>query len=231
MKTNKPSDLTLHEIMSLLDRTRPEGERVDEALPCSEHAIRVMSRILQEQGLTVVDADGLQHVVREAFLDGWCKISKYLEVYGGSALAQKVTGLSTRLERVEATLSTLTSNSSGKLTGEAAREATSITDESIDKPQGEVVVTVTETLQPPVVELTDTLTAHPLPEPSAKLPLKRVAALSRRAKKLSAQGVSRKEIARRFNAEGIPTRSGIGKWHGSTVKHMIESMGGLKRNE
>jgi hypothetical protein len=83
MKTNKPSDLTLHEIMSLLDRTRPEGERVDEALPCSEHAIRVMSRILQEQGLTVVDADGLQHVVREAFLDGWCKISKYLEVYGG----------------------------------------------------------------------------------------------------------------------------------------------------
>lgn len=130
MKTNKPSDLTLHEIMSLLDRTRPEGERVDEALPCSEHAIRVMSRILQEQGLTVVDADGLQHVVREAFLDGWCKISKYLEVYGGSALAQKVTGLSTRLERVEATLSTLTSNSSGKLTGEATREATSITDES-----------------------------------------------------------------------------------------------------
>ena len=72
MKTNKLSDLTLHEIMSLLDRTRPEGERVDEALPCSEHAIRVMSRILQEQGLTVVDADGLQHVIREVFPEGDC---------------------------------------------------------------------------------------------------------------------------------------------------------------
>jgi hypothetical protein len=205
MKTNKPSDLTLHEIMSLLDRTRPEGERVDETLPRSEHAIRVMSRILQEQGLTVIDADGLQHVVREAFLDGWCKISKYLEVYGGSALAQKVTGLSTRLERVEATLSTLTSNSSGKLTGEAAREATSITDESTDKPIGEVAVALSET--------------------PAKLPLKRVAALIRQAKNLSAKGVSWKEIARQWNDEGIPTRSGIGKWHGSTVKHMVEKQG------
>jgi hypothetical protein len=202
MKTNKPSDLTLHEIMSLLDRTRPEGERVDETLPRSEHAIRVMSRILQEQGLTVIDADGLQHVVREAFLDGWCKISKYLEVYGGSALAQKVTGLSTRLERVEATLSTLTSNSSGKLTGEAAREATSITDESTDKSTGEVAVALSET--------------------PAGLPPKRVAALIRKAKNLSTQGVSWKEIARRFNAEGVPTLSGTGQWHGSTVKYMIE---------
>jgi hypothetical protein len=219
MKTNKPSDLTLHEIMSLLDRTRPEGEQVDEALPCSEHAIRVMSRILQEQGLTVVDADGLQHVVREAFLDGWGKISKYLEVSGGSALAQKVTGLSTRLERVEATLSTLTSNSSGKLTGEAASEATSIT---------EVVVALSETPPPPVVELTDTLTAQPLPEPPAGLPPKRVAALIRKAKRLFTQGVSWKEIARRFNAEGIPTLSGIGQWHGSTVRHMIEKHGRVK---
>jgi hypothetical protein len=201
MKTNKPSDLTLHEIMSLLDRTRLEDERVDETLPRSEHAIRVMSRILQEQGLTVVDADGLQHVVREAFLDGWCKISKYLEVSGGSALAQKVTGLSTRLERVEATLSTLTSNSSGKLTGEAAREAISITDESTDKPTGEVAVAPSET--------------------PAGLPPKRVAALIRQAKNLSAQGVSWKAIARQWNDEGIPTRSGIGKWHGSTVAKLV----------
>jgi hypothetical protein len=215
MKTNKPSDLTLHEIMSLLDRTRPEGEQVDEALPCSEHAIRVMSRILQEQGLTVVDADGLQHVVREAFLDGWCKISKYLEVYGGSALAQKVTGLSTRLERVEATLSTLTSNSSGKLTGEAASEA--INAQTVEP---EEAVALSETPSPPVAELTATT----LPEHPARLPPKRVAALSRRAKKLSAQGVSWKEIARRFNAEGVPTLSGIGQWYGSTVAK-------LSRNE
>jgi hypothetical protein len=220
MKTNKPSDLTLHEIISLLDRARPEGERVDEALPCSEHAIRVMSRILQEQGLTVVDADGLQHVVREAFLDGWCKISKYLEVYGGSALAQKVTGLSTRLERVEATLSTLTGESTDKSTGEAVSEA--INAQTVEP---EEAVALSETPSPPVALSTDTLTETPAPQTPAKLPLKRVAALSRRAKKLSAQGVSQKEIARRFNAEGIPTLSGIGQWHGSTVKHMIEKHG------
>ncbi len=223
MKTNKPSDLALHEIMSLLDRTRLEGERVDEALPCSEHAIGVMSRILQEQGLTVVDADGLQHVVREAFLDGWCKISKYLEVSGGSALAQKVTGLSTRLERVEATLSTLstlTGESTDKSTGEAVSEA--INAQTVEP---EEAVALSETPSPPVALSTDTLTETPAPQTPAKLPLKRVAALSRRAKKLSAQGVSQKEIARRFNAEGIPTLSGIGQWHGSTIKHMIEKHG------
>jgi hypothetical protein len=215
MKTNKPSDLTLHEIMSLLDRTRLEGERVDEALPCSEHAIGVMSRILQEQGLTVVDTDGLQHVVREAFLDGWCKISKYLEVYGGSALAQKVTGLSTRLEQVEAILSTITSNS----TGEAVSE--SINAQTVEP---EEAVALSDTPSPPVAELTDTPTVTTLPEPPARLPPKRVAALIRQAKKLSAQGVSWKEIARRWNAEGVPTRSGIGKWYGSTVAK-------LSRNE
>jgi hypothetical protein len=37
--------------------------------------------------------------------------------------------------------------------------------------------------------------------------------------------VSWKEIARRFNAEGIPTLSGIGKWHGSTVKRMVGKHG------
>ncbi len=220
MKTNKPSDLTLHEIMSLLDRTRPEGEWVDEALPCSEHAIRVMSRILQEQGLTVVDADGLQHVVREAFLDGWCKISKYLEVSGGSALAQKVTGLSTRLERVEATLSTLTSKSTGKLTGEAVSEA--INAQTVEP---EEAVALSETPSPPVALSTDTPTVTTPPEHPPRLPPKRVAALSRRAKKLSGEGVSWKEIARRFNAEGVPTLSGIGQWHGSTVQHMIEKHG------
>jgi hypothetical protein len=73
-----------------------------------------------------------------------------------------------------------------------------------------------------VAELTDTPTVTTLPEPSAGLPPKRVAALSRRAKKLSAKGMSWKEIARQWNDEGIPTRSGIGKWHGSTVKHMVE---------
>jgi hypothetical protein len=130
-------------------------------------------------------------------------------------------GLFTRLERLEATLSTITSNSTGELTGDAA----SITGESTDKSTGEVGVALSETPLPPVTELIDTPTVTPLSEPPARLPPKRVAALSRRAKKLSAQGVSQKEIARRFNAEGIPTLSGIGKWHGSTVKHMIEKHG------
>jgi hypothetical protein len=72
-----------------------------------------------------------------------------------------------------------------------------------------------------VAELTDALTAHPLPEPPARLPLKRVAVLIRKAERLSAQGVSWKAIAQQWNAEGIPTRSGIGKWHGSTVAKLV----------
>ncbi|MDQ3960729.1 MAG: hypothetical protein M3255_10840 [Pseudomonadota bacterium] len=130
-------------------------------------------------------------------------------------------GLFTRLERLEATLSTITSNSTGELTGDAA----SITGESTDKSTGEVGVALSETPLPPVTELIDTPTVTPLSEPPARLPPKRVAALSRRAKKLSAQGVSWKEIARRFNVEGVPTISGQGRWHGSTVKHMIEKHG------
>jgi len=136
-----------------------------------------------------------------------------------------VAELSTRLKRVEAILSTITSESTrvltgneppeppailigesiGELTGEATSEATNITGESTDKSTGEVVVALSET--------------------PAGLPPKRVAALIRKAKKLSAQGVSWKKIAAQWNAEGIPTRSGIGKWHGSTVKHMIEKQG------
>jgi recombinase len=121
-------------------------------------------------------------------------------------------GLFTRLERVEAILSTITSNSTGVLTG----DDTILTGESTDKSTGEVAVTITEAPPPPVTELT---------EPPAGLPPKRVAALSRRAKRLSAQGVSWKEIARRFNAEGVQTISGQGQWYGSTVKHMIEKHG------
>jgi hypothetical protein len=121
-------------------------------------------------------------------------------------------GLFTRLERVEAILSTITSNSTGVLTG----DDTILTGESTDKSTGEVAVTITEAPPPPVTELT---------EPPAGLPPKRVAALSRRAKRLSAQGVSWKEIARRFNDEGVQTISGQGRWHGSTVKHMIEKHG------
>jgi hypothetical protein len=125
-------------------------------------------------------------------------------------------GLFTRLERVEVILSTITGESTDKSTGETVSEA--INAQTVEP---EEAVALSETPSPPVAELTATT----LPEHPARLPPKRVAVLSRRAKKLSAQGVSRKEIARRFNAEGIPTLSGIGQWHGSTVKHMIEKHG------
>ena len=114
-----------------------------------------------------------------------------------------VAELSTRLKRVEAILSTITSESTRVLTGdEPPGPPATLTGESTDKPTGEGAVALSET--------------------PAKLPPKRVAALIRQAKNLSAKGVSWKEIARRWNDEGIPTRSGIGKWHGSTVKDMVE---------
>ena len=125
---------------------------------------------------------------------------------------------------------TPTGESIRELTGEAANEptssvrpcpeivrGTSITDESTDKLTGEEAVTLADTPLPPVAELI----ATPLPKTPVKLPLKRVAALSRRAKKLSAMGVSWREIARQWNAEGIPTRSGQGIWHGSTVAKLV----------
>jgi hypothetical protein len=110
-------------------------------------------------------------------------------------------GLFTRLERLEATLSTITSNSTGVITGdEPPGPLATITGESTDKSTGEVV-TVTEIPHPPVTELIDTQPVTTLPEPPTKLPPKRVAALIRKAKNLSAQGVSWKAIAQRFNDE------------------------------
>jgi recombinase len=129
-------------------------------------------------------------------------------------------GLFTRLERVEAILSTITSNSTGVLTGEAISEA--INAQTVEP---EEAVALSETPPPPVALSNDMPIVTTLPEHPARLPPKRVAALSRRAKRLSAQGVSWKEIARRFNDEGVQTISGQGRWHGSTVKHMIEKHG------
>ena len=115
-----------------------------------------------------------------------------------------VAELSTRLKRVEAILSTITSESTRVLTGdEPPGPPATLTGESTDKPTGEGAVALSET--------------------PAKLPPKRVAALIRQAKNLSAKGVSWKEIARRWNDEGIPTRSGIGKWHGSTVAKLVRN--------
>jgi hypothetical protein len=130
----------------------------------------------------------------------------------GEALEDTLTvaELSTRLKRVEAILSTITSESTRVLTGdEPPGSPATLTGESTDKPTGEEVVALSETPLPPVAE------------PPARLPPKRMAALSRRAKRLSAQGVSWKEIAQRFNDDGVPTLSGTGQWHGSTVAKLV----------
>jgi hypothetical protein len=138
-----------------------------------------------------------------------------------------VAELSTRLKRVEAILSNIISDSTGALTdNELPGPQATLTGESTDELTSEAVseainaeslepeeaVTLTETPLPPVTELIAT---------PVKLPLKRIPALIRQAKKLSAKGVSWKEIAQRWNDEGIPTRTGIGKWHGSTVAKLV----------
>jgi len=46
-----------------------------------------------------------------------------------------------------------------------------------------------------------------------------------KAHELHAQGVSWDTIARRWNAEGIPTLTGRGQWHGGNVKRMIGKRG------
>jgi hypothetical protein len=44
------------------------------------------------------------------------------------------------------------------------------------------------------------------------------------AEELREQGLSWAEIARRWNAEGIPTPSGKGKWHDGNVARLVKSM-------
>jgi DNA invertase Pin-like site-specific DNA recombinase len=84
--------------------------------------------------------------------------------------------------------------------------------------QGEAV-TVIDT--PPTAEITDTLPVTTLPKPPARLPLEQIPDLIQKAKKQKAEGASWKEIARRFNAERIPTPSGKEKWFDKTVTRMV----------
>jgi hypothetical protein len=58
---------------------------------------------------------------------------------------------------------------------------------------------------------------------TAKLPPERVAILVRQAKNLYAQGLSWAEIAKQWNAKGVPTLSGIGQWHGATVARLVRN--------
>jgi Recombinase len=43
------------------------------------------------------------------------------------------------------------------------------------------------------------------------------------AEELRAQGVSFRDIARHWNAKGIPTPSGRGQWHGATVGRLVNT--------
>jgi Recombinase len=47
--------------------------------------------------------------------------------------------------------------------------------------------------------------------------------LTSRAAELREQGLSWAEIARRLNAEGIPTPSGKGKWHDASVVRLVKA--------
>jgi hypothetical protein len=62
------------------------------------------------------------------------------------------------------------------------------------------------------------LSNTPLPKPPARFP-----DLIQKAQKLNAEGASWAEIARRWNASGIPTLSGKGQWHRKTVARMVLS--------
>jgi Recombinase len=50
--------------------------------------------------------------------------------------------------------------------------------------------------------------------------------LASRAVELCEQGVSRAEIARRWNAEGIPTPTGQGHWHGGNITRLVKAHSG-----
>jgi Recombinase len=51
----------------------------------------------------------------------------------------------------------------------------------------------------------------------------RVAKLVSQAEELRGQGLSWREIARRWNAEGIPTPTGKGKWHNGNVARLVKN--------
>jgi hypothetical protein len=57
----------------------------------------------------------------------------------------------------------------------------------------------------------------------AKLTPKRIPVLIRQANNLYTQGLSWAKIAKQWNARSIPTLSGTGQWHGSTVAKLVRN--------
>jgi hypothetical protein len=115
--------------------------------------------------------------------------------YGWKGLVLKIgTRTAYRRSEIEAWLESRrlgsnTGESTGELTGEATSE-----DINAQTAEPEEAIALSETPSPPVALSTDTPIVTPLPEHPARLPPKRVAALTRKAKKLSAQGVSWKAM-------------------------------------
>jgi hypothetical protein len=62
---------------------------------------------------------------------------------------------------------------------------------------------------------------------SAKLPPERISVLAHQARNLYTQGLSWTEIAKQWNAQGIPTPSGIGQWRGATVAKLPATLDNL----
>jgi hypothetical protein len=144
--------------------------------------------------------------------------------YNGNVTVADSNGIHPALEaltrRVEALEGALTLHNSDVTKTELTPWDVSVQGHIEHEAQGEAV-RVTETPSPPAAELTDTLPVTTLPKHPARLPLEHVPDLIQKAKTLNAEGVSWAEVARRWNAEGIPTLSGKGQWHRKTVSRMV----------
>lgn len=143
--------------------------------------------------------------------------------YNGNVTVADSNGIHPALEaltrRVEALEGALTLHNSDVTKTELAPWDISVQGHIEHEAQG--AVTVTNTTLPPVTEITDTITVTNLPKHPARLPLEHIPDLIQKAKTLNAEGASWAEIARRWNAEGVPTLSGKGQWHRKTITRMV----------
>jgi hypothetical protein len=114
-------------------------------------------------------------------------------------VAELLAGPLARLERLEAYI---TSNSTSKLTG---NETINLTPKLTGNNTGEAL----------------DITGDSTGKFTGKYTTEQLAS---RAAELREQGLSWTEIARRLNAEGIPTPSGKGKWHDVSVARLVKAV-------
>jgi hypothetical protein len=93
--------------------------------------------------------------------------------------------------------------------------------QSLEVPISELIglLTLTDSSRSPRVAIRTSPPRRPsaVAQIPAKLPPARIPSLVRQAKNLHAQGLPWGGIAAQWNTLGVPTASGIGQWHGSTV--------------